>query len=252
MKKRLEAERIPENEMTDRGLIFGTWAGRNSLNVAKRLAALDSLYPIEGDDFADIGCGKGSYTRELAKRCRKRISCVDILELNIEATRSAMADEHLTVDYRIGPAERLDFPNNTYDAVFIIEVLDHVNDVDASLTEAHRVLKPGGRCYISVPNRLFPLETHPLKINGKLYSRFLFPFLPWIPPLHRQIATARVFTRRQMRAMAKSAGFSESRFAYIMPPMEKRGNAALRQLLRLIEATPLRVFGVSLMGVLIK
>lgn len=248
----LKAEKIPENEMTDKGLIFGTSAKQNSLNVAKRLTALDQLFPIAGDDFADIGCGKGSYTRELVKRCRKRISCVDILELNIEATRVAVNGAGIAIDYHVGPAEDLTLPANTYDAVFLIEVLDHVNDVHASLTEACRILKSGGRCYISVPNRPFPLETHPIKVKGKLYSRFLFPFLPWIPPLHNKISTARVFTQRQMRKLAQEAGFSECHFTYIMPPLEKRGGALLRQILQLLEKTPFRIFGVSLMAVFIK
>ena len=49
-------------------------------------------------------------------------------------------------------AETLPFPSESFDAVVLTEVIEHVDDPDAVLAEARRVLKPDGRCLVSAPN----------------------------------------------------------------------------------------------------
>jgi 2-polyprenyl-3-methyl-5-hydroxy-6-metoxy-1,4-benzoquinol methylase len=65
----------------------------------------------------------------------------------------------------------------TFDAVTTIEVLEHVRDLDRSIAEVHRVLKPGGRFLITSPNRLFPFETHGFLIGGRRYPPARGPLL---------------------------------------------------------------------------
>jgi len=242
----------PENRITKEGLIYGTSAGCNSLNVKWRLNALNELYTIEGAVFADIGCGRGSYSIELAKYCQLKMYCIDIVEKNVEITKEVMKNARIEMEYSVSEAEKIDIKDETCDCVFIIEVLDHVNDVRQSINNAYRILKPGGRCYISVPNKLFPFETHPVKIGRRLYNRLLFPFLPWIPFLHRRIATARVFSQAPLVNEAREVGFKDIKITYVMPPFEKRGGAFIRGLAARLNRTPLKIFGVSLLAVFIK
>ena len=51
----------------------------------------------------------------------------------------------------IGFADKLPFPDNTFDAVFSLNVLEHVRDPFTSAKELERVLKPGGKLYVAVP-----------------------------------------------------------------------------------------------------
>ena len=51
----------------------------------------------------------------------------------------------------IGFADKLPFPDNTFDAVFSLNVLEHVKDPFTSAKELERVLKPGGKLYVAVP-----------------------------------------------------------------------------------------------------
>lgn len=52
------------------------------------------------------------------------------------------------------------FPDNSFDAVFLIEVLEHVHNPPKALSEIYRVLKPGGTLIFSVPF-IFPLHDRP-------------------------------------------------------------------------------------------
>lgn len=51
----------------------------------------------------------------------------------------------------VGFADQLPFPDNTFDAVFSLNVLEHVRDPFSSAKELERVLKPGGKMYVAVP-----------------------------------------------------------------------------------------------------
>jgi SAM-dependent methyltransferase len=239
-----------QQALTRERLIYGASAPFDGSNVRARMRAMDELHLVGGDAFADIGCGAGSYSRELLRRCRRRISFVDVLESNIAATRELVGRPAIEVDFHTAPAEHLPLLSSAYDVALLIEVLDHVDDVGAVLSEVHRILRPGGRCYITVPNRLYPLETHPVLLGGRFVRPQFVPFLPWIPPLHRRLATARVFSARSLQGLAREAGFASIRLARMMPPLERRGGPRARAVMRALSRTPLRVFGVSLVAVL--
>jgi len=71
-------------------------------------------------------------------------------------------------------AENLPFDDNTFDAVISVAVLEHVRDLDVSMREAIRVLKPGGLLWANVPNYNSIYEGH--------YDVF------WIPHVTKGVA----------------------------------------------------------------
>ena len=71
----------------------------------------------------------------------------------------------MTVRVLAGSAERLDFPDESVDAVVGTLVLCSVNDQDRTLAEALRVLKPGGR-YIFIEHIAAPRGTGTRRIQG--------------------------------------------------------------------------------------
>lgn len=58
-----------------------------------------------------------------------------------------------TVTFLLYDGLRLPFQDEAFDVVFAFQVLEHVRDAPAFLTEAHRVARPGGRILIVTPNR---------------------------------------------------------------------------------------------------
>ncbi len=237
--------------LTPDGLIYGASAPFAGVNVTARIRSLDALARVQGKAILDVGCGTGSYALALRERC-ERLVLLDILPSNLREASRRLTEHGYSSRIACSSAEELPVPSETFDVVLFIEVLDHVRDVRAALAEAHRVLRPGGACYLTVPNRLYPLETHPVRIGGRLLHPTYFPFLPWIPPLHRRTATARVFTAGGLQKLARSAGFSNAAIGYMMPPLEYRGTPFRRRLMSWLEDSPARIFGVSLAARLVR
>src|SRR4030042_490857 len=70
----------------------------------------------------------------------------------------------------LAASEQMPFPDNSFDVILLHEVIEHVSDDAATLREACRVVRPGGRIVIYAPNRLHPFETHGVYVG----SRYIF------------------------------------------------------------------------------
>ena len=229
-------------ELTESALIFGGSSAAGGRNVKLRLSTLECVAPFPSGSFVDIGGGEGSYAIELLAHCQ-HLTLVDVHADAITVAKRRL--EHSSnVEFLIAPAEQTGMPAEAFEAAFMIEVLDHVNDTQATMKEAYRLLKPGGRLYLTAPNKLFPMETHPLHIGSKFYGPRWAPFLPWMGWLHKRIATARVFTVGDLSRLAEGAGFVNMQVDYLMPPFENYPR--LQALAEWVGKTPLRRFGVSL------
>ena len=77
-----------------------------------------------------------------------------------------VADYHPDI---IGDVQNLNLPDNSVDAFICIAVLEHVEEPGQALREMHRVLKPGGYCFIYAP---FLYYYHPLGGYYKDFYRF--------------------------------------------------------------------------------
>lgn len=157
----LESEFEPRVSLKDSALVR---------NLARLLFAVgDSVRPIVQKPLIlemvgtaplgrvlDAGCGTGLYTREWLPRATH----VDAFDFNQSAidrlTRRLGAVKNLTL--KQGSATEIPFPDATYDLVTHIEVLEHIEDDKKVVSELWRVLKPGGRLILSVPQPPAPID----------------------------------------------------------------------------------------------
>lgn len=93
----------------------------------------------------DVGCGEGAF---LEAAGRAGFACTGT-EVSAAAVRIAKGRG---LDVREGTLESSAFPDASFDAVTMWHVLEHLPDPFATLREVRRILKPGGRLLLAVPN----------------------------------------------------------------------------------------------------
>jgi SAM-dependent methyltransferase len=185
-----------------------------------------------GGVLLDFGCGNGAQTVRLMDPFR-RIIGADINARSLDAFMDHAARnggggrcESLLLD-----ARRIDLPDDSVDCLTSFEVLEHVVDEAATLAEWRRVLRPGGRLVITVPNRWWIFETHGADLPYLPWNRV--PLFSWLPKrVHDRWARARIYRRREIVAKLTRAGFQVHRTAYVTAPMDVVRWEPLRRVLR--------------------
>jgi 2-polyprenyl-6-hydroxyphenyl methylase/3-demethylubiquinone-9 3-methyltransferase len=126
---------------------------------------------LAGLSVLDIGCGGGLVTEPLA-RLGASVTGIDPAEENIAAAKAHAEGARLTIDYRATTAQALAASGAQFDAVLLLEVVEHVPDVPAFLREVAPLVKPGGIMVLSTLNRT--LKSYALAIVGaELILRWL-------------------------------------------------------------------------------
>ena len=114
----------------------------------------DAANALSGLRILDVGCGGGLLSEALA-RLGAQVVGVDASPGNVAAARLHAQSQNVTVEYRLGePAEVLS-PEERFDVVLALEVVEHVSDVPEFLTTAAACLAPGGLLFVSTIDRTF-------------------------------------------------------------------------------------------------
>ncbi len=112
--------------------------------------ALGRLSP--GERVLDLGCGAGTDTLVAAQMVSPggHATGIDMTpEMLARARRAASEMRQGNVEFLEGEAERLPFPDGSFDVVVSNGVIDLVPDKDAVFSELFRILVPGGRVQLA-------------------------------------------------------------------------------------------------------
>lgn len=112
---------------------------------------------LSGKRVLEIGCGLGRFAVWLATQPHRptEIYAGDFSPVAVEnGKRLTLPIDSLPIQWFVGDIERLDFPDNHFDTVFSFETIEHVPHPAVAVKELARVLKPGGRLYLTTPNYL--------------------------------------------------------------------------------------------------
>lgn len=124
---------------------------RDQLNTP---AFLEMLPPIRGLDGLDLGCGEGENTRQLA-RLGAKVCGIDIAPAFIGYARQSEEGEPLGIAYETADAQALPFPDSSFDFATAFMSLMDMPAPDRALSEAARVLRPGGFLQFSILHPCF-------------------------------------------------------------------------------------------------
>lgn len=126
-----------------------------------------------GARVLDVGCGTGVYLNR-AVACGLVATGVEPAPAMLDSARRNAPGCEVSQ----GVATALPFPDESFDLVFEIEVLRylHREDVRTALSEARRVLRPGGRIFVTLVNRLaldgfYVLQKVRQRMKGRAYDR---------------------------------------------------------------------------------
>ena len=148
-----------------------------------------------GARVLDLGCGGGLVCEPLA-RLGARVTGIDPGAEAIAAARAHSEAGGLEIAYEIAMAEELVARGESYDAVLLLEVVEHVPDVPAFLKAIAPLMKPDGLMILSTLNRT--LKAYALAIVGAEY------ILRWLPiGTHRW---DRFVTPEELRLALRGAG----------------------------------------------
>ena len=174
-----------------------------------------SQFIVHGGKILDVGSGRGAFLREMAKRGYD----VRGIEPSPDYIRESCAQafkENLNIFIERGSAEHLPFYDGEFDFINCAEVSEHVENPKQMCEEIFRVLKPGGRCYISFHNRfgIYDYHYHALFINWmpRSWAEFLLKIFSKGKQdsiIGRQkLSTMHYYTYGEAVCLLNKAGFS--------------------------------------------
>jgi ubiquinone/menaquinone biosynthesis C-methylase UbiE len=216
----------PEN------LAGGVPASSGQLILERRARLVRPLLPAPCGHLVDFGCGNGAQTLLFTGDC-ERVTGVDVNEDFLGEFRREIVDRELRdrVEAVVTGGGPIPLPDGSADVVTSFTVLEHVPDEQAALEEMYRVLRPGGKLIITVPNRWWIFETHGADLPLLPWNRV--PLVSWWPKkMHDRWARARIYRRREIEKILVQSGFRIEASFRMTAPMDMISWEPLRRFVR--------------------
>lgn len=157
-------------------------------------------FPISpGDRVLDLGCGGGRHAFELYRRGANVVAfdysydeLAQVATMFYAMSVGNEVPDGATAKVVRGDVLSLPFPDASFDAVIVAEVLEHIPDDERAMAEIVRILKPGGRVAVTVP------RWWPEKVNWALPREYQ----------HTPGGHIRIYKGDQVQARLSTAGLS--------------------------------------------
>jgi len=115
---------------------------------------------LVGGNVLEIGCGWGRGLELLTKAARNYTG----IDKNNDLINSLSA-EYPQATFKAANIPPLPFADNTFDFIVTFQVVEHIENDDLFIKEAHRVLKPGGKLLLTTVNKTFSLTRNPWHVR---------------------------------------------------------------------------------------
>jgi ubiquinone/menaquinone biosynthesis C-methylase UbiE len=124
------------------------WHKRRFVNISKLAEKVNGK-------VLDIGCADGTFTKIILEKTKaKQIIGIDILEKVVNHA-SKRFKKNKKMKFQVADAHDLPFKDNSFEAVFCLEAMEHIINPKKVFKEIKRVLAPGGYLIVLVPTDSF-------------------------------------------------------------------------------------------------
>ncbi len=118
-----------------------------------RLRWISQNIQLKNLKVLDVGCGAGLLSEGLAQ-LGAEVSGLDLADDLIKVARNHAEKSHLKIDYYCQDLKEFSLTHlEKFDAIFCLEMLEHVDDFDQIIEQMSRALKPGGKIFLSTIDR---------------------------------------------------------------------------------------------------
>ena len=146
----------------------------------------------------DVGCGDGFFTAQILQRFNlKNVYGLDISSKAVDLARL----KHPEIKFQQGALNHIPEETNSIDSVTMIEVIEHLVDIEGTLKELFRVMKPGGILLITTTD--FNLLKQVI-IAMFFFEKYFYPTNPHI----------RFFKKSTLADILSKNGFSIIKYAW--------------------------------------
>jgi ubiquinone/menaquinone biosynthesis C-methylase UbiE len=151
---------------------------------------LKILKPHEPKKILEVGCGAGKFIFSLAEEFpATSFTGIDIS--NSAISKANQKNNRSNVHFLIGDAQKMNFDSDSFDAVILLDVLEHVKDPEKVIHDCCRFLKPGG-----IIHAFIPCEAHSIYWLGEKIFGF--------HTKEKVVGHVQRFTRRKANALIET------------------------------------------------
>lgn len=176
------------------------------------LAEVVPFASFAGRRVIELGCGAG-YDAYAICRAGATYTGIDVTPENVTRTRRHLALYGFEPTVREGDAERLEFPDASFDVAYSNGVLHHTPNIARSFAEAHRVLAPGGEFWVLLYHKhsifhwvSLGLVDHWMKLGFRRQS-FRDRLASIEYTTSGRLPIVNVYSRREVSTLLRAAGF---------------------------------------------
>lgn len=155
-----------------------------------------------GKDVLEIGVGMGADHAQWAKAQPRSLTGVDLTPRAVTHTRRRLELLGLRSDVKVADAENLPFAENSFDLVYSWGVLHHSPNIQKTLDEVYRVLRPGGAARIAIYHK-YSLVGYMLWLRYALLVGRPFRSLKYIYANYLESPGTKAFSLREASQMCR-------------------------------------------------